>query len=175
MHQNDIDGQEISKPPKLLLSGYHRHFPSAKWSRLQADNSSPSITEVNNEWVYVYISAAAYTFLVWKGKNLLILYLKPSMILEFNFWLCPVWIGFEFTVPLNAFMSIWYTKAISLGRIQGLYRYQGWHWRVNPLNAELNPICHLLALFGAHHILHVSRIRVKHFNPYPTNVENVSS
>jgi len=30
----------------------------------------------------------------------------------------------------------------------------------NPLNAELNPICHLLALVGAHHILHVSRIRV---------------
>jgi hypothetical protein len=30
----------------------------------------------------------------------------------------------------------------------------------NPLNAELNPICHLLALFGAHHILHVCRIRV---------------
>jgi hypothetical protein len=32
---------------------------------------------------------------------------------------------------------------------------------LNPLNAELNPICHLLALLGAHHILHVSRIRVK--------------
>jgi hypothetical protein len=31
---------------------------------------------------------------------------------------------------------------------------------INPLNAELNLICHLLAL-GAHHILHVSRIRVK--------------
>ena len=31
----------------------------------------------------------------------------------------------------------------------------------NPLNAELNPICHLLALLGAHHILHVSRMRVK--------------
>jgi len=27
-------------------------------------------------------------------------------------------------------------------------------------NAELNPICHLLALLGAHHILHVGRIRV---------------
>jgi hypothetical protein len=25
----------------------------------------------------------------------------------------------------------------------------------------LNPICHLLALLGAHHFLHVSRIRVK--------------
>jgi len=30
----------------------------------------------------------------------------------------------------------------------------------NSLNAELNPIFHLLALLGAHHILHVSRIRV---------------
>jgi len=34
---------------------------------------------------------------------------------------------------------------------------------INPLNAKLNPICHLLALLGAHHILHVSRIRVKIF------------
>ena len=31
----------------------------------------------------------------------------------------------------------------------------------NPLNTELNPICHLLALLGAHHILHVSRKSVK--------------
>jgi len=31
----------------------------------------------------------------------------------------------------------------------------------NPLNGKLNPICHLLALLGVHHILHVSRIRVK--------------
>ena len=31
----------------------------------------------------------------------------------------------------------------------------------NPSNAEFNPICHLLALLGAHHILHVSRVRVK--------------
>jgi len=31
----------------------------------------------------------------------------------------------------------------------------------NHLNAELDPICYLLALLGAHHILHVSRIRVK--------------
>jgi hypothetical protein len=29
----------------------------------------------------------------------------------------------------------------------------------NPLYAKLNPICHLLALL-AHHILHVSRMRV---------------
>jgi len=35
---------------------------------------------------------------------------------------------------------------------------------INPLNAELNPICCLLALLGAHHFLHVSRIRVKSLN-----------
>jgi len=32
---------------------------------------------------------------------------------------------------------------------------------INPSNAELNPICYLLALLGAHHFLHVSRVRVK--------------
>ena len=32
---------------------------------------------------------------------------------------------------------------------------------INPLNAELNPVCHLLALAGAHHFVHVSRLRVK--------------
>jgi hypothetical protein len=32
---------------------------------------------------------------------------------------------------------------------------------VNPLNAVLNPICHSLPLLGAHHILHVSAVRVK--------------
>ena len=32
---------------------------------------------------------------------------------------------------------------------------------LNSLNPELNPICYLLALLGAHHFLLVSRIRVK--------------
>ena len=32
---------------------------------------------------------------------------------------------------------------------------------INPLKPELSPICYLLALLGAHHFLHVSRIRVK--------------
>ena len=35
---------------------------------------------------------------------------------------------------------------------------------LNPLNSELNPIYHLLALLEAHHILHVSRIRVNLLN-----------
>jgi len=36
---------------------------------------------------------------------------------------------------------------------------------ITPLNAQLNPICHLLALLGAHHIFHVSGLRVKTFCP----------
>jgi hypothetical protein len=35
------------------------------------------------------------------------------------------------------------------------------HLKGHSSNAELNRICHLLALLGAHHILHVSRIRVR--------------
>jgi hypothetical protein len=36
-----------------------------------------------------------------------------------------------------------------------------WEDNINTLNAELIPICHLLALLGAHHILHVSKTGVK--------------
>ena len=35
---------------------------------------------------------------------------------------------------------------------------------INPLKPELNPICYLLALLGARHFLHFSRIRVKVLN-----------
>jgi hypothetical protein len=37
---------------------------------------------------------------------------------------------------------------------------------INPLNAELHPFCHLLAL-SAHHILHVSGLRVNPHVKYP--------
>jgi hypothetical protein len=58
-----------------------------------------------------------------------------------------------------------------------LYQY---HYRtkrrrkkyINPLNAESNPICHLLALLRSHHILHVSGVRVK-INLKETGLEGV--
>jgi hypothetical protein len=46
-------------------------------------------------------------------------------------------------------------------------RSQCFIFMFNPLNAELNPICHLLALLGAYLILRVSRVRV--------NIEDVSA
>jgi len=40
-------------------------------------------------------------------------------------------------------------------------KFQKFLSSINLLNPELNPICYLLALLGAHHFLHVIRIRVK--------------
>ena len=49
---------------------------------------------------------------------------------------------------------------------------------INPLNAELNAILHLLALVGARHIVYVSRIRVKKecekLNKKNANITNIS-
>ena len=51
---------------------------------------------------------------------------------------------------------------VDLCFIAGSREYLGLHIvDINPLNAELNPICHLLALLRAHHILLISRVRVK--------------
>ena len=46
-----------------------------------------------------------------------------------------------------------------LGEIQK--HTEVWLEKLNPLNPELNPICCLLALLGANHFLHFSRIKVK--------------
>ena len=43
----------------------------------------------------------------------------------------------------------------------------------NPLNAELNSICHLVALLGAHLIFHVSSIRVNSCSMYCRWEDNI--
>ena len=47
------------------------------------------------------------------------------------------------------------------GAVLGPYQYNEFVDCINPLNAELNPICYLLALLGANYFLYVNRIRVK--------------
>ena len=59
-------------------------------------------------------------------------------------------------MPCTAMITHCYDYALLHRTSSSLYT----NW-FNPLNPELNPICYLLALFGAHHFLHVSRIRVK--------------
>ena len=53
-----------------------------------------------------------------------------------------------------------YERKLSNTRTYLIYELL-WKHVVNPLKPELNPICYLLALLGAHHFLHVSTIRVK--------------
>ena len=62
----------------------------------------------------------------------------------------------EWPIPVSAPSKVWVCDH-SLAWIAGLNPAGG----INPLNAELNPICYLLALLGAHHFLRASRIRVK--------------
>jgi len=51
-----------------------------------------------------------------------------------------------------------------------------WQMGFNPLNAEINPICNLLALLEAHHILHFSGLRVNSaFKGLNTNLSHVVS
>jgi len=55
-------------------------------------------------------------------------------------------------------------KCMSVCVCNAIYSGQVW---INLLNAKLNPICHLLALLGAHPILHISGVRVKlEFSPH---------
>jgi hypothetical protein len=46
---------------------------------------------------------------------------------------------------------------------------------LNLFKAELNPICHLLALLGAHHIVHVIRIRVSDLSSPPNIARLIKS
>ena len=58
--------------------------------------------------------------------------------------------------------SCWHPKHVEWTcRIINRLLCVGSRWTIiNPLNAELNPICHLLELLRAHHIFHFSRLRV---------------
>jgi len=58
---------------------------------------------------------------------------------------------------------------ISKGKILGIIETRD---VFNPLNTDLNPICHLLALLGAHLIFHVSGLRVNGRCRPPINLEN---
>ena len=60
------------------------------------------------------------------------------------------------------FFILWGTEREMIKKYIGLrVKYHLFLFDINPLNAELNPICHLMALLGNHHILHVSWLRVK--------------
>ena len=83
-------------------------------------------------------------------------------------WICYTLLTFcDWTRQVPAIKSVVYgchssfelTREVSMNRFEIQFSSTPMQ---NPLNAELNPICHMLALLGVHLILHISRIRVKH-------------
>ena len=69
-----------------------------------------------------------------------------------------IWVKFSALMPREFAVKIFVPS--STEEVQDTKKIDCQKELINPLNAELNPICHLLALL-AHHFLHVSRIRVK--------------
>ena len=61
----------------------------------------------------------------------------------------------------STFSRLYAIRFLCVGVAKNVYAERHTYWWLNPLNPELNPTCYLLALLGAHHFLHVSRIRVK--------------
>ena len=95
--------------------------------------------------IYSYLNISVV--LVYQGPLNFIIYLNFPILKEVI-----VYIGYCFiSINNNLLVVNCYSSLV----VSGFSRN-----KVNPLNAELNPICHLLALLGAHHILHVSRIKV---------------
>jgi hypothetical protein len=98
------------------------------------------------------------------GKNL-VMHLNSNVFLfmKWNFvhysWIplliSPALRTLNFIQHFMYFYSKYYINYVLLTTVTGTSAVH-----INPLNAELNPICHLLALLGTHHVLHVSGVRV---------------
>jgi len=70
-------------------------------------------------------------------------------------------------VPTSCLQSFFYIilhLLLSVGHSSNLHHLSSFFHEINPLNAELSPICHLLALLVSHHILHISRIMVNAYS-----------
>ena len=74
---------------------------------------------------------------------------------KLNYWKTII----KLLVSVKHSNSLWITSSLNSVIYWTVYE-EVIHTALNPLNAELTPTRHLLALVGAHHILHVSRIRV---------------
>jgi len=70
---------------------------------------------------------------------------------------------YDDVADLNEAHQRWKSQNTNLKGIIGYYSYtQRFNITFNPLNIELKPICHLVALLGAHHILLISKVRVNY-------------
>ena len=161
-------------PPSLLFNWCGYSFLEVKLQSREVNHSPPFGAEIKNEWSYTSIAP------IWRSgvnrlwcTNLKIraTIAKRQLITEnvsatsyhhglksfFKNDSCVSSTGHE----KQRFIIMSKTKAMDNVLKQKYLIHAIISDLFNPLNPELNPICYLLALLGAHHFLHVSRIRVK--------------
>ena len=84
---------------------------------------------------------------------------------EYFFMGLNIWENCQRVLPSTPLPLITEDRSVMFLRNTGIQQATGCNnpvfKNINPLKPELNPICYLLALLGAHHFLHVSRLRVK--------------
>jgi len=129
-----------SNPQSLQASGHSAPHANGSTRSCFAKSSCISAGPCTIQFFFIFLIISKYpkSLFIWCFMtNILQAFLMSSLTLILLTW--RIW-----WAPNNA--SRWQT---------------GFNSAFNPLNPELNPICYLLALLGAHHFLHVSRIRVK--------------
>jgi hypothetical protein len=108
---------------------------------------------------FVVVSFPFFTsdFVIWCWN-----YKLQSIIVDPKFWHgCPYCYGQSHTKgPNQATLIVIFWSVVQFNHTRCVVEIRTLPIRLNPLNAELNPICDLLALLGAHPVLHVSRIKV---------------
>jgi hypothetical protein len=132
IHKNESDSLKMQRDPVVvILYG----IICNQYKHVKMYNCKyHKIISVGYNFVFIYISLSVGVW--WRVGNTKLL--KHENIIAFEFVL------FQYTSQ-HTF----------------IHRRYDYSHLINPLKPELIPICYLLALLGAHHFLHVSRIRVK--------------
>ena len=138
-------------PFSLLFNGYRSSFPGVMRLGSEVVYSPPSTAVAENRWSYIVCLHA-----VDRDKFTCTVFTRSK---DLNFKFYPKQssgsiVIFIIVIPCGQTDGRTSTNDELLGGFCICANV------LNPLNAELNPICYLLALL-AHHSLHVSRIRVK--------------
>jgi len=137
--------------------------PSGTTSRIRSPLGPHGIQQLKQIWISssFWFLYGMLTCLLWQAYCCLeYSFMCLSVV---NYVPCTEWMKWICIVPLQ---GKWYISKVHHPFHQSSLENVPWsrvfqtYTSVNPLNAKLNPICHLLTLLGAHHILHVSRVRV---------------
>ena len=97
------------------------------------------------------IKSAVATDVTFRQPNLLLR--SPNVLSGTSRLLHKDWVLHQ-SLPVGAHIRNFKNNLLHIDRMREFH-----HLGFNPLNAELNPIRHLLALVGARHIVHISRVR----------------